>query len=725
MSAILYIAALAALGQTQAYPDGYATPVSGSVSNVGLSSFAQSPVDLWVAANGTGGNCSVSNPCQPQVACNKVPLYVTNRITIHVDGGLYNNGMCVLEGRTILSGQTDGGAYVDFEGSPQLSSASPNTGTVASSVQTSADTPNTPASLTVQAGGGGWADGGLFGLMVSMNTGASAGQIRAIWGNTATQIFVGGLWGQSQPANGDTFTIIDPCVAGGTFIDGGINLSVQTPGVTDTINWTAESVNNGQAGNTAFLFANDNAGQSLTPGFWGPGPYEGGIRVRGFCEQNAVGEFVTIRNSSGVWVSSNSVANMLPASGGYVTIDHVGGVSVDGNVILDVSSDVLLGVTAQPSGGYPAINLIGNVLNKADILGAVGLAFVGNVIGGAGSLVGKSTISLNSQFNYSLNAVQGPVWGIGSCIDCTLVGDIALNVNDTIYGPGAGGGYAVSFGCGDDGLNCLGVGPSDARIYGGTFTAACADGCGGIQVTNGMFDFHSGPSAPTQGTSVAANTVGVSFTRNAFVIVNAPGGATLTGAAGDTNFGGQNTSWASVPNPGRIVDLSSLSYIQEGVFYGGSRTSGIEWGSQMFAPSLDAGTINVQTLNVGGVPIDSSPDLYIQFDDPVTVTSNTSDFQAWGPTNHSLTLKNCSCSVPTPGTGTGTETWKVTSGAAGTGTIFITVVVPCTAIAGANCTSCTVNNSAVPTNTTLHAAVTTACSTADVPSRIQISATEP
>lgn len=578
------------LAQLQ-YPDGYATPAPLQ-SNSPLASFATAPMNLYVSPSGSGATCSQSLPCQPQTACNEIPLYVTNHVTVNASAGVYNNGICVLEGRTVMSGQTDGGAYVDFVGAMPLANVSPSSGTVSSSVQTSADTPNTAASLTVQAGGGGWADGGLFGKWVSMNTGASAGQIRAIYGNTATQIIVGGLWGQLQPANGDTFTIIDPC-NGGSFIDGGIQLSTQVAGVTDTINWTAEAVNNGQAGETAFLFNNDSARQALAPGFWGPGPFEGGIRVRGFCAQNYAGEFVTVRGSNGVWVQASSLANMLPPSGGYITVDAPGGLSVDSTYILDISSDVLIGVTAQPTGGFASIDLIGNVANQADFIGAVGLAFVGDALGAAGSLVGKSTMSVNSQFNYAINSVQGPVWAFGSCIDCTLVGDIATGVTSSLYGPGAGGGFVVSFGCGDDGLNCLGVGPSSVRIYGGTYASVSASG-GGMQLINGMFDFHAGSSAPTQGTSTGGGSVGVSFGRNAYVIVNAPGGATLTGASGDTDFAGVGAavSWASVPNPGRIVDLSSLSYIQEGVVYGGSRLGLNEWSSNQFATTLtiDAGT---------------------------------------------------------------------------------------------------------------------------------------
>lgn len=614
-----------------------------------LASFSTTPMDLYVSPAGSGVACSQAVPCAPQTACNEVPLFVTSRITVHAAAGVYSAGFCVLEGRTVLSGQTDGGAYVDFVGSPGLSTASPNAGTVTSSNQPTIDTINTPASLTVSTGGG-WADGGLFGLMVSMNTGASAGQVRAIDGNTGSTIYVGGTWGQSQPASGDTFTIIDPC-RNGTFFDGGIILNPQTPSLIDNPNIPAEAQNQALPGQSVFLFANNASSQSLPAGYWGANSPSGGIRVRLMCAQNFFGELVTARHSPGVWVASNSMANLVPPSGSYVTTDSP--ISVDWNYLLDVSADSLLGVVTQPSINS-AVDFEGNVANQADMIEGAGLPYTLGAQGGNGGLVGKGMLSLFSNLNYSLNALQGPVWALGACMDCNILGDVAVGVNDALYGSPNGGGFGLSIGCGEDGQNCLGDSPSSIRIYGGKYTSAatdCAAGCGGIQVANAMIDLHGGSANPTNGTSTASASVGLSFVRNAFVVVNGPGGATLTGQAGDTNFAGTNVSWSSIPNPGRIVDQSSLSYVQEGIVYGGSRTSLTQWGSNEVVTTLtvDAGT-----------PITSS------VQGTISATAPTS--QGCGDTAGSITgaIVGAECSVGPPSTVDSNTSWSCYVSAGGT-----------------------------------------------------------
>lgn len=112
--------------------------------------------------------------------------------------------------------------------------------------------------------------------------------------------------------------------------------------------------------------------------------------------------------------------------------------------------------------------------------------------------------------------------------------------------------------------------------------------------------------------------------------------------------------------------------------------------------------------------------------DPVTAIGTTGDVvAAWGPSKSAMTLQDATYLVPVLGGGTGTLTTKLcTVAGCGSGTTFATCSIACNATAGTTST-CTINTAAVPVATTLHYAITSACSTADVTNSVSFHFSQP
>lgn len=281
---------------------------------------------------------------------------------------------------------------------------------------------------------------------------------------------------------------------------------------------------------------------------------------------------------------------------------------------------------------------------------------------------------------------------------------------------GIGGTMQVQGGNGGAGSTTFNGGNGAAtNILSGSGGAGGTTGTGG---TGGGLSVSTGSGGVAGSTTGAAGASGVLFLQtgtggaaSAAVAAGASGSITIqTGAAGSNVLGGGGAGTGNI-----TIDTGTPT---------GAGTAG----------NINIGTLNANQVSIGrsgqtvlikGVAITPDGDWSLTMTDPVTVIGNTSDFELFGPLQNASTIRSCSCAVNALGTGTGTETWKVTSGSSGTGTLFMTVVVPCTAAAGQNCSSCTINQAAVPAGTTLHGAVTTACATADVTSHILAGMTTP
>jgi hypothetical protein len=140
--------------------------------------------------------------------------------------------------------------------------------------------------------------------------------------------------------------------------------------------------------------------------------------------------------------------------------------------------------------------------------------------------------------------------------------------------------------------------------------------------------------------------------------------------------------------------------------------------------NLNLTTSGGGTVQVNGSAIGGTADSFITINDSITAVGTTGDIWVAGPTIKPATIQDVNYVVPIVGGGTGSLVSKLTSAASGGGTVFVTCTIACNAAAAAT-GACTINTAAVPASTTLHYAITTACTTADVTNQVAVHYSQP
>lgn len=254
---------------------------------------------------------------------------------------------------------------------------------------------------------------------------------------------------------------------------------------------------------------------------------------------------------------------------------------------------------------------------------------------------------------------------------------------------------------------------------------------------NTLLDLSGGAGAGIQHSSSSASIfVNLPFTATSYTANIAANSVAVNLAVDGARLSFDNANdWCAGDGSGHLVCNAQSSFGTGSTDYvtlaggasggtittnGGTLTISAASGSNLNLNSAGGGKVQINGSAIGG-----TVDAFMTVYDQITAVGTTGDIWLAGPTISSLTIKDVNYVVPIVGGGTGTLTSKLcTVAGCGSGTTFVTCSIACNAAAAATGT-CTVNVSAVPASTTLHYAITGACTTADVTNQVAIHYSQP